>query len=176
MFSRANYSFLRNTHCGSIFLHVRIERTIGERQRRNMLVLLRRVCGHEVRLPPGLRGVDTASRVNAYKASLLCSDTYSYGYTIEETRRHQSGKSKIHRRTKTYRSLIARRNFTTRRDGACRFRLPWLLYLLLISRYYGLEYSLETSVEFFFDIMFDYACLDIVLVKISVRISKIIKL
>lgn len=155
---------------------------IGERwQRRNMLVLLRRVCGHEVRLPPGLRGVDTASRVNAYKAGLLCPHTHTHRHvcihgpcTIEETRRHQSGKSKIYRRTKTYRSLIAPRNFTTRRDGACRFRLFWLLYLLLILRYYGQEYSLKTSIESFSDKMFDRVWT--LFVKISVRIFKIIKL
>jgi len=116
MFSCANYSFLRNTHCGSIFLHVRIERTIGERQRRNMLVLLRRVCGHEVRLPPGLRGVDTASRVNAYKASLLCSDT-CIRTVIRSKRRADTKVEKV--RYIEGRRLIARllRDGTLRHDA-----------------------------------------------------------
>lgn len=93
------------------------------------------------RLPPSLRGADTASRVNAYKAGLfrfsrvhirdICSRASLYG-----ARRHTEGKMREDgKKTKTYCSLIARRDFTTRRRRRGRAGGASQIFSSLVRRY-----------------------------------------
>lgn len=109
----------RNVRTIDIFVVLGYDRTVTTTK----YVRFIKACAwprEEVRLPPGLRGVDTASRVNAYKASLLCPHVHVRVLIRSKRRGHRGREKEQDRGTKTYRPLIARRDFTTRRRAARR--------------------------------------------------------